>query len=75
MGVLDDSPRPVAVPKELAAALGADRQAREAFENLAPSHRKEYVRWIESAKKTDTRERRVAKAVGMLRAGTKPEGH
>jgi hypothetical protein len=34
-------------------------------------HRKEYVRWIEEAKREGTRQRRVARGVEMLRAGTR----
>lgn len=36
------------------------------FESLAYSHRKEYVRWIEEAKKQETREKRISKAIAML---------
>jgi uncharacterized protein YdeI (YjbR/CyaY-like superfamily) len=39
------------------------------FHALAFTHRKEYARWIEEAKRPETRERRVAKALEMLRAG------
>lgn len=44
------------------------------FEKLSYTHRKEYVRWIEEAKKEETRERRVAKAIDMLRKGVKTPG-
>lgn len=37
------------------------------FENLAFTHRKEYVRWIKEAKKEETRHRRIAKAIEMLK--------
>lgn len=67
----DVAERTVAVPTDLAAALKKNRVAAAAFENLSFTHRKEYVRWIESAKKADTRSRRVSKAVDMLRAGTR----
>jgi len=38
----------------------------EAWDKFSPSHRKEYVRWIEEAKKPETRAARVAKAIGMI---------
>lgn len=67
--VPDDTPRVVTVPKDLAAALKPEKAARAFFDTLSYTHRKEYVRWIEEAKKEETRARRVAKAVEMLKAG------
>lgn len=67
--VLDTEPREVEVPEALAAALDADLQARGAFDALAFTHRREYARWIEEAKREQTRERRVAQALEMIRAG------
>ena len=66
---LDDAPRDVELPPELLAALERDAAARAAFEKLAFTHRKEYARWIAEAKKAQTRERRVAKALAMLEQG------
>ena len=62
----DDEPRPVATPDDLAAALQAIPAAQAAWDGLAPSHRKEYVQWIEEAKKPETRQRRVEKTAGEL---------
>ena len=67
--VADEGPRPVEVPEDLAAALAADPVARTAFEGLADSHRKEFVRWIGEAKRDATRVQRIVKTVEMLRAG------
>jgi Bacteriocin-protection, YdeI or OmpD-Associated/Domain of unknown function (DUF1905) len=66
---LDQAPREVGVPEALAAALAADPQAAAAFERLAFTHRKEYARWIDEAKRPETRQRRAAQAVEMIRAG------
>ena len=66
---LDTAPREVDVPEALATALAADDKARATFEKLAYTHRKEFARWIEEAKRDETRERRVAKTVEMLRRG------
>src|SRR5947209_9420766 len=48
---LDEAPREVEIPPALAAALQSDPQAKAAFEGLAFTHRKEYARWIEEAKR------------------------
>jgi len=44
------------------------------FEKLSYTHRKEYIRWIDEAKKEETRQRRVAKAIEMLHGGVKTPG-
>jgi hypothetical protein len=66
---LDLAPREVDVPAELAAALAADADANARFDALAYTHRKEFARWVAEARRDDTRERRVAEAIEMLRAG------
>jgi len=66
---LDDAPREVTVPDDLAAAL--DPKTRAIFDALSYTHRKEWVRWVEEAKKADTRATRIAKTVDGLRAGQK----
>jgi hypothetical protein len=66
---LDSAPREVALPEDLSAAM--DDAARTAFEGLAPSHRKEWVRWVEEAKKSETRAARIEKTVEGLKAGKK----
>jgi hypothetical protein len=67
--VLDTAPREVEVPEALASALAGDPTAMAAFDALAYTHRKEYCRWIEEAKRPETRERRVGRALSMLREG------
>jgi hypothetical protein len=67
--VLDSAPREVAAPDDLAAALAADPEARQRFDGLPVTHRKEYVRWIEEAKKPETRRNRVAKTLVRLKDG------
>ena len=65
----DEAERTVEVPDDLAAALAADDVARAAYERLAYSHRKEYVRWIVEAKRPETRASRVAGTIDLLRGG------
>src|SRR3954447_4706588 len=67
--VLETAPREVEVPPALAAALAGDDLARRNFEAMAPSHRKEYARWVTDAKREETRERRIAQALEALREG------
>ncbi|WP_019137594.1 YdeI/OmpD-associated family protein [Cellulomonas massiliensis] len=62
---LDDAPRTVEVPEDLAGAL-AEAGARERFDALAPSHRREHVRSVVEAKAAATRERRIAAVVARL---------
>jgi hypothetical protein len=66
---LDAAPRTVAVPSALAEALAQDATAKAAFEALAPSHRKEFARWVEEAKRDETRQSRVERTVRMLHEG------
>lgn len=54
------------LPEELVAALTAAPGARERFDQLAPSHRREYVRWVAEARREDSRERRAAQTVMRL---------
>ena len=67
---LDTEPREIEVPTDLEAAF--DEETRTAFERMSYTHRKEYADWIEEAKRPETRKRRVAKAVELIREG-KPQ--
>jgi hypothetical protein len=44
------------------------------FEGLSYTHRKEYCRWLTEAKKEETRQARLVKAIEMLRKGIKTPG-
>jgi Bacteriocin-protection, YdeI or OmpD-Associated/Domain of unknown function (DUF1905) len=68
---LDTEPREVAVPPDLAEALAADPKAKQFFESLSFSQKQWYVLPIGQAKQAETRERRVKKAIAMLREGRK----
>lgn len=58
----------VTEPEDFALALDADPVARAAYDRLAYSHKREHVLAVESAKKPETRARRIEQAVAMLRA-------
>ena len=65
---LDAEPRVLVEPEDFARALDADPVARAAYDRLAHTHRREHLLAIESAKKkAETRKRRIAKALEMLR--------
>lgn len=63
---LDEQPRTVELPEGLGRALAVHPEAQAAFDRLSYSHQKEYVEWILSAKRPETRERRVTQVVSRL---------
>lgn len=66
----DDQPRTLEVPKELEQAMRRAGVLAD-FNALSYTHRKEYCRWISDAKKEETRQNRLTKAVQMLQDGVK----
>lgn len=71
----DKEARTVDVPDDLRAALQAAAPSLlEPFLQLSYSHEKEYIDWIESAKKAETRARRIEKAVELLKEGKRLKG-
>jgi hypothetical protein len=70
----DQEERKVILPKDLKAALQVNPQVALIFNKLSYSHQKQYVEWIESAKKADTRQTRINKTIQMLPAGWNPKG-
>jgi hypothetical protein len=69
--VLDTVPREVVVPAELDAAMARDAAARAFFETLSYSNKLRHVLSITDAKTPETRQKRIDKAMDMLRAGKK----
>ena len=63
--------RTLAVPADLVAALAKNKKAEATFDAFSYSARKEYVEWIEDAKREQTRTQRVATAVKQMAAGKK----
>jgi len=63
------SPRPVRVPAYFTAALKKKPQALAAFTAFPPSHKREYVEWIDSARTDETRQRRIATAMEWIASG------
>ena len=67
----DTELRAVEAPAELKKAFRTEKEAKALFEKLSYTHQKEYVTWINEAKKEETRLNRVAKTIEMLRQGKK----
>lgn len=59
------------IPADLAKRLKGEAEARAFFEGLSPFYRGTWIKWIESAKKPETRADRVMKTVESLKAGKK----
>ena len=67
----DERPRVVEVPPELVAAFETHEAAKATWTSLSYTNQREYAEWIEGAKKAETRQQRVAKAIERLDAGAK----
>ncbi len=68
---IDTEPRIVVVPEDFQQALENNPNAKEIFDTFSYTHKKGYVQWIEDAKKQETRENRVKKAIEMIAEGRK----
>jgi hypothetical protein len=64
-----EGPQLSTLPADVAAALEAEPDARRFFESLATFYRNGFTRWIEQAKRPETRARRIAETVTALKAG------
>jgi hypothetical protein len=72
----DPQTKTVRIPEDLEKAFKKAKGEKAYFESLAFSHKKEYVEWIVSAKKPETRARRITGTLEMLAAGKKnPNAH
>ena len=65
------SSAPVEAPEELITALESDAQARSGWATLPPSAQRRYEVWIGMAKREETRARRLAESLDLLRRGEK----
>jgi Bacteriocin-protection, YdeI or OmpD-Associated/Domain of unknown function (DUF1905) len=64
-----EGPQVGSLAPDVVAAFEAEPEARHFFESLATFYRKNFVRWIEEAKRPETRAKRVAETVAALKAG------
>ena len=67
----DNEERTVSVPDDLQKAFSTNKKAKAFFDTLSYTNRKEYVVWITSAKKIETREKRLSEMIKKLAAGLK----
>ena len=56
----------IALTPEIENVLKKDKKAWNNFNNLAPSYRKQYIGWLRSAKKPETREKRLKEVIKLL---------
>lgn len=63
--------RKVSIPEDVHQLFNSNQEAQQIFEKLSYTHQKEYIRWIEDAKKQETRDQRKEKMMRMLREGKK----
>jgi hypothetical protein len=68
LAILGPEPEPI-VPADLGVALGASREAMALWQDLSPLGQRDWIRWIEAARKPQTRERRVSRTVEQLAEG------
>lgn len=61
------------VPQDLEAALNTKPAAKEYFEGLSKSVKKMYLYWVMSAKRPETRQKRISEIVENAALGTKPK--
>jgi uncharacterized protein YdeI (YjbR/CyaY-like superfamily) len=59
----------IRTPPVLAAALARSKRAKATYDAFSPSHRREYIEWIMSAKTDATRDRRIEQALGWMAEG------
>jgi hypothetical protein len=67
----DTEARVVEIPKDLMKELKKNKEAKAFFDKLSYTHQKEYVTWINEAKREETRQNRILKTIEMLQKGNK----
>ena len=73
-GLWDKDPRPkitFEIPDEFAAALAKNKGAKENFDKLALTYRRHYIGWIVTAKRGQTKKRRIDESIALLEQGKK----
>ena len=57
------------IPKELTEALNKNIKAKAVFEEFSYSHQKEYVEWVDEAKREETKQKRINQTIEWLKEG------
>lgn len=66
-----EGPQSESLSADVSDALEAEPQAKAFFDSLATFYRNTYIKWIESAKRPETRATRIQETIGLLKAGKK----
>ena len=66
-----EGPQSESLSPDVMSALDAEPQAKAFFESLATFYRNTYIKWIESAKRPETRSERIHEMVKLLIEGRK----
>jgi hypothetical protein len=69
----DTKERVIEVPKDLMKELKKHKETKAFFDKLSYTHRREYVMWINEAKRDETRQRRIVKMIEMLKKKRKAD--
>jgi hypothetical protein len=67
----DKAPREIEVPDDVKAAVSENPKASSFFEGLSYSHQREYMKWVNDAKREETRRKRIEEMVKLLEEGKK----
>ncbi|WP_081780132.1 DUF1905 domain-containing protein [Chryseobacterium oranimense] len=67
----DKEERTIAIADDIASVFNENPDAKNLFNTMSYTHRKEYIRWIEEAKKPETRENRKIRMIEMILSGKK----
>jgi len=67
----DKEERIIAIAEDIAFIFNENPKAKTIFDSMSYTHKKEYIRWIEEAKKPETRENRKIKMIQMILDGKK----
>ncbi len=67
----DTEPRVIEIPAELKKAFKIEKEAKAFFEKLSYTHQREYVTWINEAKRDETRQNRIVKTIELLKKSRK----
>ncbi|GEN72032.1 YdeI/OmpD-associated family protein [Chryseobacterium lathyri] len=67
----DQEERIVEIANDIAVVFNENPDAKNLFDKMSYTHRKEYIRWIEEAKKPETRETRKIRMIEMILSGKK----
>ena len=62
---------PFEIPRELKEALRKNKKAKLFFDKLAPTYQKQFIGWVYSAKRQETKDRRVRESIALLKEGKK----